>query len=202
MRQPRTPDAIKRLVEGCCRRSPNGLVPHGPKGTVPSQSQRLACDVAQDGVSPPRSVRRMDRSDGARVPSHDRAPRTERVEPATVAVDTCIGRMVRHAGPKGFQRSRDDGGPAPTTVAKGKGGRPAARAKGEGVGKGAVQILARLTSRQRHEQSPGRAPWRCPPCRQERGVGCRGPPTSGGISDEGEGIQRGTSASTAPRAGP
>jgi hypothetical protein len=55
------PDAITLLVEACCRKDPNGLVSNVHKGQVPSQYQSLARYVAQDGVSPPISVRRIER---------------------------------------------------------------------------------------------------------------------------------------------
>ena len=68
--------------------------------------------------------------------------------------------------------------------------------------KGAVKIIARLTSRQRYEQSTGRDPFQCPHCQSEMEVWCIWHPTYGVIYDEGEVIKRGTYASTAPRAGP
>ena len=69
---------------------------------VPSQYQSLARYVAKDVVSPPISVRRIDRYDGERVTYHYRSHRTERVEHETVEVATFIGRMVQHTVPKGF----------------------------------------------------------------------------------------------------
>jgi hypothetical protein len=77
-----------------------------------------------------------------------------------------------------------------------------ALAKGEGVVQGAVQSLARLPSRQRYAQSPGRDPRSCPHCRGEMGGGRLWPPTSGVIYDEVHVIKRGPYASTAQRAGP
>ena len=97
---------IHQWVDACCRQYPNGLVTTVHKGQVPSQSQSLARSVATDVVSPPISVRRMDRYDGERVTDHDRSHRTARVEHETVGVDTCIGRMVQHTMPKGFKRIR------------------------------------------------------------------------------------------------
>jgi hypothetical protein len=78
----------------------------------------------------------------------------------------------------------------------------AALAKVEGVGKGAVQIIARLTYRQRYAQSTGRDPLRCPHCRGEMGVWRLWHPTYGVVYDEVQVIKRGTYASSAPRAGP
>jgi hypothetical protein len=46
----------------------------------------------------------------------------------------------------------------------------AALAKVEGVVQGAVQIIARLTYRQRYKQSTGLDPLICPHCRGEMGV--------------------------------
>ncbi len=120
-----------------------------PKGTVPSQDQSVARDVATYVVSPPIAVRRIDRDDGERVTSHYRSHRTERLEHETVDVVTFIGRMVPHTMPKGFKRIRYDGVQATKTCAKVKVMIQAALAKVEGIVKGAVQIIARLTSRQR-----------------------------------------------------
>jgi Putative transposase len=158
--------------------------------------------VAQYVVSPPISVRRIDRYDGKRVTSHYRSHRTGRMEHETVPVDTFIGRMVPHTLPKGFKRIRSDGVQATKTFAKVKGAMQAALAKVSSVVQGAVKIIARLTYRQRYEQSTGRDPFQCPHCQREMAVWCIWHPTFGVIHDEGEVIKRGTYASTAPRAGP
>jgi len=78
----------------------------------------------------------------------------------------------------------------------------AALAKVEGVVKGAVQIIARLTYRQRYAQSTGRDPLKCPHRQREMAVWCIWHPVYGVIYDEGEVIKRGTYALTAQRAGP
>jgi hypothetical protein len=124
------------------------------------------------------------------------------VEHETVDVETCIGRMVQHTVPKGFKRMRYSGVQAPKTFAKGKGVMQDALAKVEGVVKGAVKIIARLTYRQRDEQSTGRDPFICPHGQSEMGVWRLWHPTYGVIYDEGEVIKRGTYASSAQRAGP
>jgi Putative transposase/Transposase zinc-binding domain len=195
-------DAIHQLVDACFTKYPNGLVTNVQKGQVPSQYQSLARYVAKYVVSPPISVRRIDRYDGQRVTYHYRSHRTERVEHETVAVDTFIGRMVQHTVPKGFKRIRYYGVQATKTFAKVKVAMQAALTKVEGVVKGAVQIIARLTYRQRYAQSTGRDPFRCPHCQQEMEVWRIWHPTYGVIYDEGEMIKRGTYASSAPRAGP
>jgi len=195
-------DAIKQLVDVCFRKYPNGLVTNVQKGQVPSQYQSLARYVAKYVVSPPIAVRRIDRYDGEHVTYHYRSHRTDRMECETVDVDTFIGRMIQHTMPKGFKRIRYYGVQAAKTFAKVKGVIQAALAKVEGVVKGAVQIIARLTYRQRYAQSTGRDPLICPHCRREMGVWRIWHPTYGVIYDEGEVIKRGTYASTAPRAGP
>jgi len=202
VRQTLQTDAIHRLVDRCFKKYPNGLVTNVQKGQVPSQYQSVARYVATYVVSPPIAVRRIDRYDGARVTYHYRSHRTERVEHETVDVDTFIGRMVQHTMPKGFKRIRYYGVQATKTFAKLKVLIREAVAKVEGAVKGAIKIIARLTYRQRYEQSTGRDPLICPQCRGEMAVWRIWHPTYGVIYDEGEVIKRGTYASTAQRAGP
>jgi hypothetical protein len=202
LRQTLKTDTINQLVDACFPKSPTGLVTNVHKGQVPSPYQSLARYVAKYVVSPPISVRRRDAYDGARVTYHYRSPRTDRVEHETVDVHTFIGRMVQHTLPKGFKRLRYDGVQATKTFAKVKMVIQAALAKIEGVVKGAVKIIARLTYRQRYAQSTGRDPFRWPHCQGEMAVWRIWHPTYGVIYDEGEVIKRGTYASTAPRAGP
>ena len=201
-RQTLKTDAVQRLVDACFRKYPNGLVTNGQKGPVLSQSQSVARYVAKDVVSPPIAVRRIDRYEGQRVTYPDRSHRTDRREHETVEVATFIGRMVQHTVAKGFKRIRYYGVQATKTFAKVKVISQAALAKVEGVVKGAVQIIARLTYRQRYEQSTGRDPLICPYCRGEMGVWRIWHPTYGVIHDEVQVIKRGTYASTAQRAGP
>jgi hypothetical protein len=158
--------------------------------------------VATYVVSPPISVRRIDRYDGYRGTYHYRSHRTERVEHETVDVETFIGRMVQHTVPKGFKRIRYYGVQATKTFAKVKVVIQATLAKVEGVVTGAVKIIARLTYRQRYKQSIGRDPLRCPHCQSEMEVWRIWHPPYGVIYDEGEVIKRGTYAASAHRAGP
>jgi hypothetical protein len=202
VRQTLPTEAVNQLVDTCFTTYPNGLVTNVQKGTVPSQSQSVARYVAQYVVSPPISVRRIDRYDGEQVTYHYRSHRTDRVERETVKVDTFIGRMIQHTLPKGFKRIRYYGVQATKTFAKLKGLIQAALAKVGAVVKGAVKILARLTYRQRYEQSTGRDPLRCPHCQREMGLWRIWHPTYGVVYDEGQVIQRGTYASSAQRAGP
>jgi hypothetical protein len=110
--------------------------------------------------------------------------------------------MVQPTLAQGVKRMRDAGGQAPKTFAKVKVRLQAAWAKVEGSVKGAVQIIARLTSRQRDEESTGRDPLICSHCHRDMEGWRIWHPTYGGIYDAGEVIKRGTDASTAPRAGP
>ena len=158
--------------------------------------------MAKYVVSPPISVRRIDRYDGGRVTYHYRSHRTERTTHETVDVLTFIGRMIQHTRPKGFKRIRYYGVQATKTFAKVKVLIREALAKIEGVVKGAVKIISRLTYRQRYAQSTGRDPLICPHCRGEMGVWRIWHPTYGVIHDEVEVLKRGTYASPAQRAGP
>jgi len=153
-------------------------------------------------VSPPISLRRIDRYDGQRVTYHYRSHKSERVERETVDVYTFIGRMVQHVFPKSFQRIRYDGVQATKTFAKLKGVIQEALAKVQGLVKGAIKIIAPLTYRQRYQQSTGRDPLRCPHCQREMGLWRIWHPTYGVIYDELETMRRGKYASQETRAAP
>src|SRR5262249_16584129 len=86
LRQRLKTPAIHRLVDACYRRYRNGLVTNVPPGDVPARYQSLATDLAKYVVSPPLSLRRLDRYDGHGVTDHDRSHKSERVERETVAV--------------------------------------------------------------------------------------------------------------------
>jgi hypothetical protein len=162
----------------------------------------LASYVAKYVVSPPISVRRIDRYDGGRVTYPYRSHRTERTTHETVDVLTFIGRMIQHMRPKGFKRIRYYGVQATKTFAKVKEMIQRALAKVEGVVKGAVKIISRLTYRERYEKSTGRDPLICPHCRTEMGLWRIWHPTYGVVYDEGERIKRGTYELTTQPAGP
>jgi Putative transposase/Transposase zinc-binding domain len=195
-------DAMKRLVDQCYRTYPGGLVANVQKGKVPSQYQSLASYVAKYVVSPPISVRRIDRYDGHRVTYHYRSHWTQRTPYETVDVMTFIGRMVQHTMPKGFKRIRYYGVQATKTLAKVKVAIQAALAKVQGVVKGAVKIIAWLSYRQRYEKSTGRDPLVCPHCGSDMGLWRIWHPRSGVIYDEAQVIKRGTYASSGQRSGP
>jgi hypothetical protein len=202
LRQTLKTEAVAELVDTCFRTYPNGLVTNVQKGALPAQAHSVARYVAKYVVSPPISVRRIDRYDGERVTYHYRSHRTDRLEHETVPVQTFLGRMVQHVLPKGFKRIRYYGVQATKTFAKVKAVIQAALAKVEGLVKGAVKIIARLTYRQRYEQSTGRDPFRCPHCGGEMAVWRIWHPKYGVIYDEGEVIKRGTYTASASRADP
>ncbi len=197
----KTPE-IRQLVDTCYTRYRAGFVTNEQKGDVPTRYQSLARYLAKYVVSPPISLRRIDRYDGQRVTYHYRSHKSERAEWETVAVYTFIGRMVQHVFAKGFQRIRYYGVQATKTFAKLKGVIQAALAKVQGFVKEAIKIIAPLTYRQRYQQSTGRDPLRCPHCQAEMGVWKIWHPKYGVIYDELEAIKRGKYASQAPRAAP
>src|SRR5918998_3660686 len=82
---------INRLVDPCYTRYPNGFVTNVQKGDVPSRYESLARYLAKYVVSPPISLRRIDRYDGSYVTSPYRSHRSERVEWERVDVYTFMG---------------------------------------------------------------------------------------------------------------
>ena len=169
---------------------------------MPSRYQSLATYLAKYVVSPPISLRRIDRYDGHSVTYHYGSHKSERVERERVDVDTFIGRMVQHTFPKGFQRVRYYGVQATKTFATLKGLIQEALAKVKGIVKGAIKIIAPMTYRERYQQSTGRDPLRCPHCNAEMGIWKIWHPKYGVIYDELEAIRRGKYASQATRADP
>jgi len=202
LRQTVKTSEIRRLVATCYTRYREGFVTHVQKGDVPARYQSLARYLAQYVVSPPISLRRIDRYDGQRVTYHYRSHKSERVEWETVAVYTFIGRMVQHVFAKGFQRIRYDGVQATKTFATLKRVIQAALAKVQGIVKGAIKIIAPLTYRQRYQQSTGRDPLRCPHCQRDMGLWRIWHPTYGVIYDELAAMRRGKYASQETRAAP
>jgi hypothetical protein len=197
----KTPE-MRRLVDTCYTRYREGFVTNVQKGDVPARYQSLATYLAKYVVSPPISLRRIDRYDGHQVTYHYRSHKSEQVERETVEVYTFIGRMIQHVFPKGFQRIRYYGVQATKTFAKIKHMIQEALAKVQGIVKGAIRIIAPMTYRQRYQQSTGRDPLRCPHCQREMGVWRIWHPSYGVIHDELETIRRGKYASQAPRAAP
>jgi hypothetical protein len=197
----KTPE-IHRLVDACYRRYRNGFVTNVQQGDVPARFQSLATYLAKYVVSPPISLRRIDRYDGHRVTYHYRSHKSERVERETVEVYTFIERMVQHGFAKGFQRVRYYGVQATKTFAKMKRMIQEALAKVKHMVKGAIKIIAPMTYRQRYQQSTGRDPLRCPHSQSPMEVWRIWHPTYGIIYDELEAMRKGKYASQAPRADP
>ena len=189
-------DAMARLVQACYDKYPNGFVANVQKGAVPSRYQSLATYVAKYVVSPPISLRRIDRYDGQSVTYHYRSHKTERVERERVDVYTFIGRMIQHTFAKGFKRIRYYGVQATKTFAKIKGMIRQALAKVRGIVKGAIKIIAAKSYRERYRQSSGRDPLLCPHCHHEMGVWKVWHPKYGVVYDELEAMRKGRYAST------
>ena len=183
--------AVKRLVDRGFRRYPNGFIAQVQKGEVPARYHTLATYLAKYVVTPPISVRRIDRYEGRRVTYHYRSHRTERTEHETVDVLTFIGRMMQHVVPKGFQRVRYYGVQATKIFAKLKPLIQAALSKVQHVVRGAVKIIAPMTYRERYTQSSGRDPLICPHCQGEMSLWRMWHPKYGVIYDEAKRIQRG-----------
>src|SRR5213594_4296910 len=144
---------MDRLVKTCYAKYPNGFVANVQKGDVPSRYQSLARYLAKYVVSPPISLRRIDRYDGRDVTYHYRSHRSERVEWERVDVYTFIGRMIQHVLPKGFKRIRYYGVQATKTFEKIKGLIRQALAKVQGLIQDAVKIIGVKTYRERYRES-------------------------------------------------
>ena len=184
-------DAMNRLVQTCYDTYPNGFVAHVQKGDVPSRYQSLARYLAKYVVSPPISLRRIDRYEGSYVTYHYRSHRSERVEWERVDVYTFIGRMIQHSFPKGFKRIRYYGVQATKTFAKIKGLIRQALAKVGAIVKGAIKIIAPKNYRERYRESSGGDPLICPHCHHEMGVWKIWHPKYGVVYDELEAIRKG-----------
>ena len=184
-------DAMARLVQACYDKYPNGFVANVQKGDVPSRYQSLATYLAKYVVSPPISLRRIDRYDGQSVTYHYRSHKTERVERERVDVYTFIGRMIQHTFAKGFKRIRYYGVQATKTFEKIKGMIRQALAKVRGIVKGAIKIIAAKSYRERYRQSSGRDPLLCPHCHHEMGLWKVWHPKYGVVYDELDAMRKG-----------
>jgi hypothetical protein len=189
-------DEMNALVDTCYTKYPNGFVANVQKGDVPARYQSLARYLAKYVVSPPISLRRIDRYDGRDVTYHYRSHKSERVEWERVDVYTFIGRMIQHVLPKGFKRIRYYGVQATKTFAKLKGLIRQALIKVQGLVKDAVKIIGLKTYRERYGESAGRDPLVCPHCRHEMGVWKIWHPKYGVVYDELDAIRRGRYASS------
>jgi hypothetical protein len=182
---------MAHLVKSCYDKYPNGFVANVQKGDVPSRYQSLARYLAKYVVSPPISLRRIDRYDGNSVIYHYRSHKSERVEWERVDVYTFIGRMIQHSFAKGFKRIRYYGVQATKTFEKLKGLIRQALAKVGGIVKGAIKIVAGKSYRERYRESSGRDPLICPHCKHEMGLWKVWHPKYGVVYDELDTIRRG-----------
>jgi hypothetical protein len=98
--------AVERDVDRAWKNYPKGFVAFLQPGEVPPGGQGLAQYLAKYVVSPPISVRRIQRYDGKTVSYWYRDHKTGQIEHETLPVLQFIGRMVQHILPKGFQRIR------------------------------------------------------------------------------------------------
>jgi hypothetical protein len=142
-------------------------------------------------VSPPISLRRIDRYDGRDVTYPYRSHRSERVEWERVDVYTLIGRMIQHSFAKGFKRIRYYGVQATKTFVKIKDMIRQALAKVGGIVKGAIKIIAAKSYRERYRESSGRDPLICPHGHHEMGLWKVWHPKYGVVYDELDTIRRG-----------
>jgi hypothetical protein len=97
---------MKRLIDRLYGKYPKGLVANIQKGEVPKRIKNLAKYLAKYVVSPPISVRRIERYDGQRVTYWYNDHQSGRRKEEEIDVYSFIGRMVQHILPKGMQRIR------------------------------------------------------------------------------------------------
>jgi len=97
---------IERDIDTGWKDYPKGFVTYLQPGDVPPGGKGLAKYLAKYVVSPPISVRRIERYDGKYVRYWYRDHKSGQVEHETLPVLQFIKRMVQHILPKGFQRIR------------------------------------------------------------------------------------------------
>jgi hypothetical protein len=98
--------AVKKDIDRAWKNYPKGLVAFIEPADVPPGGQGLAQYLAKYVVSPPISVRRIERYDGKTVSYWYRDHKTGQIEHKTLPVLEFVGRMAQHILPKGFQRIR------------------------------------------------------------------------------------------------
>jgi hypothetical protein len=98
--------AIEKDIDRAWKTYPKGFVAFIEPAEVPPGGQGLAQYLAKYVVSPPISVRRIERYDGKTVRYWYRDHKTGQIEHETLPVLQFIGRMVQHILPKGFHRIR------------------------------------------------------------------------------------------------
>ncbi len=156
--------AIEQAVDRAWKEYPKGFVAYVEKGDVPAGGQGLARYLAKYVVSPPISVRRIERYDGRCVSYWYRDHKTGKIEHATLPVLRFIGRMVQHILPKGFHRIRYYGLHGNVRYAKVReaiAGLLPARTPPDPRG---FRVLPRKPFRQLFFESFGHDPMLCPRC--------------------------------------
>jgi len=98
--------AMEKDIDQAWKEYPKGFVAFLQPGEVPPGGQGLAQYLAKYVVSPPISVRRIERYDGKTVRYWYRDHKTGQIEHETLPALRFIGRMVQHILPKGFHRIR------------------------------------------------------------------------------------------------
>jgi len=160
-------EKIERMVDYCYKKYPQGFVANIQKGNVPSRYKSLAKYVAKYVVSPPISLKRINKYDGKEVTYQYKSHKTDRIEKDTVPVKTFIGRMIQHVLPKGFKRIRYYGIQATKSYEKIKDVIKAATDQIIGSLKDCIQIITPQNYRERFKESRGIDPLKCPSCGEE-----------------------------------
>lgn len=184
-------EEVDRIVDECYKNYPKGFVANVQKGEVPGRYESLARYLAKYVVSPPISLRRIDKYDGERVKYRYKSHKTERVETEIVDVYTFIGRMIQHVLPKGFKRIRYYGVQATKTLEVVKDAVRKSLLGMKRVVNGAIKIIGRKNYRERYKAGTGKDPFLCPHCGKEMDVCVVWHPRYGVIYNEFEEIKKG-----------
>lgn len=156
--------AADRAVDRAWKQYPKGFVAFVERGEVPPGGEGLARYLAKYVVSPPISVRRIERYDGRSVTYWYNDHKTGQIEHATLPVLQFIGRMVQHILPKGFQRIRYYGLHGNVRYAKARETLAAVVPAGTRPDPRGFRVLPRKPFRQLFFESFGRDPLLCPRC--------------------------------------
>lgn len=184
-------DEMKRVVDDLWKKYPKGLVAHVTKGKVPDRCRGLARYLAKYVASPPIALRRIIGYTGKEVTYWYKDHQTKGKEVVTVDVLTFIGRMVQHILPKGFQRIRYYGLQATKTFKKWVEAIKKGLLKVGRVVKGAYEVVASKSYRERYKEMSGSDPLICRYCGREMDLWKIWHPKYGMIYDEWENLKAG-----------
>jgi len=159
--------AVNRAVNDAWKQYPKGFVAFVKRGDVPPEGEGLARYLAKYVVSPPISVRRIERYDGRSVTYWYHDHKTGQIEHATLPVLQFIGRMVQHILPKGFQRIRYYGLHGNVRYAKAREALAAVVPAERPPDPRGFRVLPRKPFRQLFFESFRRDPLLCPKCEDE-----------------------------------